>query len=166
MTPSPEQPALPPKSPKVKPKRKRKGKMGRTDLRTRKDVVKRVIDAILAGNTFNNAAALAGISDRTFYVWMADTDPKPYKLRFIQQVKEAEAKCIHRNVMVIQQASIKNWQAAAWYLERRRHKDWGRIDRVEGTDGDPIKTIGLVAEVEMPKLDKSKLLDLVNKLTK
>jgi hypothetical protein len=44
----------------------------------------------------------------------------------------AEASAEVRAVVTIRQAINSNdWRAAAWWLERRRHEDWGRRDRLE-----------------------------------
>jgi hypothetical protein len=137
----PQQPVIAPK--RYKTRRRRSGKKGgRVDGRKNKDLVQRIVDAILSGNTYKNACTLAGISDRTLCYWLSDNDDKEYKVRFFRLVKEAEARAIHRNVLAINTAAKKNWQAAAWFLERRRPEDYGRTDRLiqQGNiDGGPVK---------------------------
>lgn len=155
-------------SPSPKPKRKRhkqKEGAGRKDMRQNKDIVDKIIAAVLGGNSYKNACALAGIGERTLYLWMGDDqNPAAYAVQFLQRIKEASAQAIHRNVMVIQNAAINNWQAAAWFLERRVPQDWGRVDRVEttGANGGPI-----AMEVnEPPRLTKVRILELLETMHK
>lgn len=145
--------------------------MGRRDKRRDPGVVKRFVDAVLAGNPFYNAAALAGISQRSYQLWMEEgralQDSTPhsngYKMQFFRAVKEAEAKAIHRNVMVIQQASATSWQAAAWFLERRYWKDWGRKEQIEsvGPGGGPIEVKDVTA---VPVLTKDRIQRMITRL--
>src|SRR5262245_33802985 len=47
-------------------------------------------------------------------------------------LNNAEAHTVVRNVAIIQKVAWKTWQAAAWWLERRRGEDWGqRSDLVQ-----------------------------------
>lgn len=141
---------------------------GRLDKRRDKAFVKRILDAILAGNTYANVAALAGVSERRFYSWMAEgreldatgARASNIKLQFYQAVRAAEAKAVHRNVMIIQQAAQRDWRAAGFWLERRRKEDWGPQQRVEqvGVGGGPIE----VKDVSpAPVLSKENILKLL-----
>jgi hypothetical protein len=88
--------------------------------------VKKVVDALAAGNTRGAASAYAGISQKTFERWR-----KRY-VEFDEAVKNAEARAEVGHVANIAQAARSgNWTASAWWLERRRHEDWGRKDRLE-----------------------------------
>ena len=133
-------PAIAPKPPK-----KPRG-TGRHDMRRDQEVMKRLEDALVAGNTYKVACVLSGISERSFMRWKAEgLKAKRGSLgwQFLQLIKGAEAKAIHRNVMVIQTASKKNWTAAAWWLERRCPDDFGRRDtihqKISAPDGGPVK---------------------------
>lgn len=91
-----------------------------------------VIEAVLlkslrAGNTRTAAAATAGVDRHTLARWLATKAP------FCTAVEKAEAEAEQRAVGQIRSAMRSNWTAAAWWLERRRPKDWGRVDRVEIT---------------------------------
>lgn len=46
--------------------------------------------------------------------------------QFVQIVKEAEAIAEMKALNEITSAARKNWQAAAWYLERKHRERWGR----------------------------------------
>lgn len=86
----------------------------------------RLCEALRAGNTRAAAADYAGIGERTLYRWISraeDEGEGPYWLLW-QDIKKAEAAAEVRNVAIIQQAAKKSWQAAAWWLERRRPGRW------------------------------------------
>jgi len=57
-------------------------------------------------------------------------------------LKKARATSEASDLEIIRRASAKNWCAAAWRLERKNPKKWGRKDRAEisGPGGGPIKT--------------------------
>ena len=78
-----------------------------------------------------------GVAEKTFYNWInkykesvsSGKEDNIY-YQFGKAVKEAESKFIERNLQVIQVASLKSWQAAAWLLERRFAEDFGRKEKV------------------------------------
>lgn len=123
-----------------------KKRAGRKDMRKDPDVMKRLEDALVAGNTYRVACIMAGIAERTFFNWMAraQNSERAIDRQFLQLVKNAEVQAIHRNVMVIQKAAAKNWTASAWWLERRCPEEWGRKDFVRnehvGSGGGPVQT--------------------------
>jgi hypothetical protein len=80
------------------------------------------------GNTRKAAANGAGISHELFYQWLAD-------LTFLEAVVRAEAKAEQRFLNNVAQAAAAgdSWQAAAWWLERRRHEEYARRDKVDMT---------------------------------
>lgn len=106
-------------------------------------VQKRICDLLAAGNTRRAAAECAGITDRTLYAWLQRGEVAksgPF-LQFLRAVEKAEAEAEAVSVLTIRQAARESWQAAAWWLERRRPHDWGRIERHEhtGAEGTPIQ---------------------------
>ena len=86
-----------------------------------KERKERIIQAISAGCSYEMAADYAGITRPTLWAWLkkgeAGTD-KNY-LTFFSDVKRAEAEGAITNLGTIQEASAKDWKAAAWLLERR-----------------------------------------------
>lgn len=105
--------------------------------------VRRIIDALKGGNTRKASAAYGGISHQAFADWMnrGEAGEKPF-LDFSTQVKAAEAEAEVRNVAIIQKAAIEKWQAAAWWLERRRNDEWGLKSEQRVTlEGNPDKPI-------------------------
>lgn len=129
------------------PENPKKPRVGRKDQRRDEAAMERLFKALEAGNTFGNACTLAGIGARTFYRWKAEGETAKegtFARQFWQKVKDAEAQAIHRNVLVIQTAAKKSWQAAAWWLERKYPEDWARHERitseVSGKGGAPIQS--------------------------
>jgi len=93
------------------------------------------------------------ISEVTYYDWIkrgkAGEDPF---LKFLKSIKKARAKAVISNVLVIQTAGKKSWQAAAWWLEQTHHKDWGRKESIK-----------LKKEVSLEKKDSKTLQDFLKK---
>lgn len=102
----------------------------------------KIITAIEQGATYELAAQYGGVSYDTFNNWMnraraettrlenprtkEDVDEAPY-VQFFNAVKEAEGRAAVKWLIKIEKAaSDGNWQAAAWKLERRYPKEYGR----------------------------------------
>jgi transposase len=87
---------------------------------------KRITDALAAGNSRKGAAAYASITEDTLLNWMRRYSD------FSGAVKSAEAQAEVAAVACITQAARNgDWRAALTWLERRRHQEWGRVDRLE-----------------------------------
>lgn len=122
-------------------------KVGRKTKLTEK-MIEEIAKHIELGMINKDVAQLVGISETTFYNWMNEgensKDDNNIFRKFYLKVKEAEAKAIKRNLAIIQRAANEgNWQAAAWFLERKRPEDWGRKDRVNINADD-----GIIIKVE------------------
>lgn len=101
--------------------------------------IKAICKVIAAGNYQDAAARSAGVSVRTFQSWMKrgrEEDKAGEKdtlfTQLLRAVHDAEAKAETLNVQRVLKAAQKNWKAAAWWLERKRRKKWGRNLRVDG----------------------------------
>jgi hypothetical protein len=101
-----------------------------------------ILNALRVGNTRRASAAAAGISHELFYQWLAD-------LTFLDAVVKAEADAELRFLGQVATAAKQSWQAAAWWLERRKHEDYRRMDGVElsGPAGGPIQTADASADL-------------------
>jgi len=73
------------------------------------------------------------ISRQTFYDWLnrgerdAQEGKRTLYADFFDAYKKAQAEAIIRNVaLILEAAKNGNWQAAAWFLERRMPEVWGR----------------------------------------
>ena len=91
-----------------------------------------IVNRLKEGNTRHDSALSAGISHTTFYSWLerGRQGEEPF-LDFLEAVEKAEAEAMVANVAIIQRAAIDTWQAAAWWLERKRPDDWGRRQRMD-----------------------------------
>jgi hypothetical protein len=99
----------------------------------------KLCDAIRAGVPPETAAAYAGIDESTFYRWLqrgrvADADP--LYAEFAEQVRLALAEWETRDILLIGEAAKSDWRAAAWRLERRLPKRYGRRERHEIANAD------------------------------
>ena len=104
-----------------------------------------VLQSLRNGNTRRTAAAQAGIDHATFYRWME-------KATFRDAVEAAEAQAEQAHVAVVATAALKGkWQASAWWLERRRHKDWQRHTMIGGDPEAPV-------QVQIPQMSTAELL--------
>lgn len=92
-----------------------------------KEIHDKIIELIRAGNYAVTASGAVGICEDTYYRWIKE------KPDFSEDIKKAKSECIARNVMTIQKASQKTWQAAAWWLERTNFELFGRKDNVDIT---------------------------------
>lgn len=92
-----------------------------------------VVQAIAGGNTRETSAAFAGITKNTFYEWLARGRAAQSGLyrEFADAIEKAEADAVAVSVALIRRAAQTQWQAAAWWLERRYSEEWGRKDRVD-----------------------------------
>lgn len=106
------------------------------------EVRKKVCAALAAGNTRECAAGLAGVGAATLYSWLAQGRKvgRGRFWEFLEAVKKAEAEAEARCVRVVREAMPESWQAAAWWLERRRKKRFGKAATVE-VKGDRKKPV-------------------------
>jgi hypothetical protein len=89
-------------------------------------VEKAILDALRAGATRTAAFAAAGVHRSRISVYLRSF------ATFRDAVLIAEAQAELRATIAVRQAvNADDWKAAAWWLERRRHDDWGRRDRLD-----------------------------------
>lgn len=94
------------------------------------EVVNVVCDRVAQGVPKKYAAQAAGIGESTLYEYLARD------MEFAERMKKAEADAVMRNVEVVQVAAKTNWTAAAWWLERRYAKEFGRKDQLALSEGE------------------------------
>ena len=84
---------------------------------------KRLVEGIRLGLTNKLAAAYAGISESTFYLWMQQArEGDQEKIELSESLKKAEAQSAAHSLAVIKKAAQDGtWTAAAWMLERRHN---------------------------------------------
>ncbi len=106
--------------------------MGRPSKLT-PELRERICEYIRAGNYLSTACEACGISRQTYLNWMERGEKARGGefLDFFDAVKKAEKEAEIRNVAIINKAAGKNWQAAAWWLERRHPEKYGKKDTLK-----------------------------------
>lgn len=87
--------------------------------------VEAILRAIEYGATREAAAGAGGVTRGTLYRWIESDST------FRDEVEKAEHRAEMAYTTAVANAVPKNWQAAAWWLERRRHQSYARRDQVE-----------------------------------
>lgn len=102
-----------------------------------------ICKVLAAGNYLETACAYVGLSRITVRTWMkaGARQKKGHYREFLNAIKKAMAQAELSDVATIKAAAKDQWQAAAWRLERKNYKRWGRKDRQEltGKDGGAVK---------------------------
>lgn len=109
-------------------------------------LIDKLCDHIRIGTYVEIAVAACGVAKKTFYEWIKEgrlafekgergllLNPRENMLRkFLVSIQQASAESEHRDLQNIDKAAQnpKHWQAAAWKLERRYPKRWGRREEV------------------------------------
>lgn len=154
-------------------------------IKLNKKIEEELVSVIRSGNYIETACAYVGIHKSTFYDWMrkgakekdrVDKNPrakvkkemKPF-VELSNSVEKALAHAEVRDVAIIGKAAEKNWQAAAWRLERKFHDKWGRKDRRylehSGKNGDAIET-KMTSQIELGKLSDEEVMQLEQLISK
>lgn len=109
------------------------------------ELIKEAYELVASGNYIKDVYPILGIGEVTWYRWLREGEiaKSGLKRQFWQAIKKAEKEAIIKNVAVIQKAAEEgNWQAAAWWLERRYYEDWGRKEKVDlAADKDGFKLV-------------------------
>lgn len=103
-------------------KQEKAKKIGKYNPKT----LKIIFEALKEGNTRTTAFKLAGIGVSTGFEWLAEKED------FRQQVEEAEAKALSDAVTCLKRASLTEWKAAAWFLERKE-AEWHKVEKIDHT---------------------------------
>ncbi len=111
---------------------------------------KTVLATVGVGGSLQDAADLIGVDYKTLYR-LRQADPE-----FANGVKQAVKAGKLKLIKKVGKAS--SWQAAAWMLERKWGREYGRKDRHEhtGANGGPIQTLDLtrLTESELEQLER------------
>jgi hypothetical protein len=98
-----------------------------------------ICEAIAAGVRPEIAAMRNGVGSRTYYRWMQlgrAADAEVVYAEFVEAVEAALAEWEAHDVLLIGAAAVKDWHAAAWRLERRLPKVYGKRERHEIANAD------------------------------
>lgn len=140
-----------------------------------------IVERIRAGVHGEVAARAAGISERTFYLWKEKGESGEGRYsQFLQSIKEAEAEAEEDALRAIREAATgwkktktrikqsdkgfeetveeseeRNWQAAAWYLERKHPERWARPkEAAEPTYEEALDIVLQALETKEPEAQK------------
>ncbi len=116
----------------------------------------RICDAVRAGVRPEIAAVYCGVSARTYYRWMHNGrghNAEETYIAFAAAVEVALAEWETRDILLIGEAAKDDWHAAAWRLERRLPKVYGRRERHDIANADE----GSFRIAAIPYFDPDKL---------
>ena len=125
----------------------------------------RICDAVRVGVRPEIAAVFCGVSARSYYRWMqqgrsADA-PAAYR-EFAEAVELALAEWETRDILLIGEAAKDDWHAAAWRLERRLPKVYGKKERHEIANADASSfRVQATSPLDPGKLTVSELEQLI-----
>ena len=108
--------------------------MGRKSKLLDPQVRETILEYIRKGNYIKTACMAAGVSERTYYDWVAEAERgggnghSEIYSQFLLDLKKARADNIAFHVANIHTASLKNnqWTASAWLLERMNPAEYGK----------------------------------------
>jgi len=109
-----------------------------------------LLSVLSAGATARDACDYVGIHERTFYNWLTrgENAKSGVYFQFLQAVKKASASGKVEAIGVIRLAGKEQWQAAAWYLERRDPENWARRTKVElSLSGSALKSLQVLQQL-------------------
>lgn len=119
------------------------------------------VEIVRRGNFRENACAQIGITPQTMRSWLRAASTGYLERRQLEQAERdiyiawvreldcAEAEAEDLMVTALRTAGIKDWRAAAWYLERRGPKRWGFKAQVEVSLQEELQRVLDVVEREV-----------------
>lgn len=106
------------------------------------DLIDRLCSHLRHGAYVETAAAACGISKVIFYRWLKIGNEKPKSIhgKLVNAVEQAMAESELDDLIAVTTARAKNWQAAAWRLQRRHPSRWAATHRpAVAPDTDPTE---------------------------
>jgi hypothetical protein len=117
----------------------------RDSIKLTEERIKIMAEAIKNGVPVKYAALKSGLCEQSYYNYLREaeklysalikddpegnkelTDKEHILILFLESIKKARSEAIERNVTLINVAAKDSWQAAAWFLERTDHENFGR----------------------------------------
>jgi len=101
-------------------------------MKLSKMYINKILDYISQGMSVENACYVAGISEKTYYLWFnkgeedAKNETESLQRKLYDGIPAARARCEQTHLQNIMNAGKKNWRASAWFLERTRPHIYGR----------------------------------------
>lgn len=96
-------------------------------------MIKRIATMIEMATPVQYAAMACGISKVTYYKWLkiGNASRSGIYYEFVNAIHRATAIAHSRSAIAIASAQQGDWRAAAFVLERRFPKEWGKHDKLE-----------------------------------
>ncbi len=98
-------------------------------------MIKQIEEALLRGLYILDACNLFGVGKTTWYHWLKMgrqfPDKYPQCVKFLAMVQRSNSQVQDEFVKPIKTAAGTDWKAAAWFLEHRFARQWGKKDRLE-----------------------------------
>lgn len=129
--------------------------------RINKEIKDAIIKSIEGGGGVIASCRKAGIHPSTFYNWITEGDPL-FDVEFFESYKKAKKVGIDTvkevcEGVILKAAQDKDrpvWQAAAWILERKFHKEYAEKHDIDHTTGGNPISITPIAWVDGSNKDK------------
>jgi len=90
----------------------------------------KILKALKQGMPYKQAAAYGGVSYDTLNRWRkkGENGDSEELSEFCNAMREAEGEAVYKLLSTIKRSAMfkNDWKAAAWILERRHPKEWGR----------------------------------------
>ena len=95
-----------------------------------KKLIETIAEYIEKGATVEATCKIVGIHKSTYYDWLskAEEGKKGLISDFSDAIKKAEGEAEYKAIASIFESD--NWQAKAWYLERKHYDRWGKKDKL------------------------------------
>ena len=106
------------------------------------ELLEKICDLVKRGNYIKVACQSVGICKKTYYNWKHRGEKAQSGLfkEFYDKTRQAEAEAEIIFLEKIGRAE-QNWQAAAWYLERKANDRWVKQTRVSVDADNPFEVI-------------------------
>jgi hypothetical protein len=131
-----------------------------------KELTDEIVKRIRAGNYIKVACQAVGISQTAYFDWInkGEQGIEPYA-EFLGAVKKAESEAHVNFVAIIASQAPTQWQAAAWWLERKFPGQWAKKEKIE-IQQEPISSKEVEAiEARFSHLSPKELNKYVNNLS-
>jgi len=120
--------------------------MGRPE-KLNNELKESIVNCIRSGLSYKYTCYYVGIVEKTFIDWRQHGESDINEgidsiySQLSEEVKKAESEAILMRLKNIHNASKESWQAAAWFLERKYHNEFGRKDRHQIEGAVQIETV-------------------------
>lgn len=123
------------------------------------EIIETICTEIKRGVPYKYASRIAGVSENTVYKWRKQGESEPedsdsiYRLLY-DEFERAKSLAVAYRVESIRKAGEMNWTAAAWWLERVAHEDFGRKSVIDANVKADVDSGNLAELFDKAKLKK------------